>query len=166
MAPAIRRPVRRLFVRREIWSLEQANTWDPITLAYAKAIQTMQGRQFPADQTNYEYQANMHGSNTTGSRGPDGVWNMCQHQTWFFLPWHRMYILWFEHIVRDIVRAQGGPSNWALPYWNWQANRVLPPAFREQTLPASAGGGPNPLFRPARVAPVNNGTPMAPAVVN
>ena len=38
-------------------------TWDPTTLAYANAIQTMQGRNFPADQTSYDYQAAMHGSN-------------------------------------------------------------------------------------------------------
>jgi hypothetical protein len=163
---SIRKPLRKLFVRREIWALERTNTWDPITLGLAKAIQTMKGGQFPQDQTNYEYQASMHGSNTTGSRGPDGVWNMCQHQTWYFFPWHRMYILWFEHIVRDIVRSQGGPANWALPYWNWEANRVLPPAFREQNLPQSAGGGPNPLFRQDRTASINNGTPMAPTVVD
>jgi hypothetical protein len=154
-------------VRREIWSLEQSNTWDPITLAYAKAIKTMkEQRQFPADQTSYDYQAAMHGIDSTPGTGPDGVWNMCQHQSWFFLPWHRMYILWFEHIVRDIARSQGGPANWALPYWNWQANRVLPPAFREHNLPQSAGGGPNPLFRPDRFPQINAGTAMAPAVVN
>ena len=167
MATPPRRPVRRqLFVRREIWHLERRNTWDPITLAFAKAIQTMQGLHFPQDQTSYEYQARMHGANTTSSRGPDGVWNMCQHQSWFFFPWHRMYILWFEHIVRDIVRSQGGPAGWALPYWNWEANRVLPPAFREHNLPQSAGGGPNPLFRQDRTASIKNGHPMAATVVD
>jgi hypothetical protein len=168
MATAARRPRprRRLFVRREIWALERTNIWDPTTLAFAKAIQTMKQKQFPQDQTNYEYQASMHGSNTTAGRGPDGVWNMCQHQSWFFFPWHRMYILWFEHIMRDIVRSQGGPANWALPYWNWEANRVLPPAFREHNLPQSAGGGPNPLFRQDRTASIKNGNPMAATVVD
>src|SRR3954470_19180810 len=166
MAPVIRRPRKRLFVRREIWSLERKNIWDPITLAYAKAIQKMQQLNFPADQTSYRYQAFMHGTNDGPGGGPDGVWNMCQHQSWFFFPWHRMYVLWFEHIVRDIVHSQDGPANWALPYWNWQVNRALPPAFREHNLPASAGGGPNPLFRGDRVAQINAGTPMAPAVVD
>jgi tyrosinase len=77
-----------------------------------------------------------------------------------------MYILWFEHIVRDIVHSQGGPAGWALPYWNWEANRVLPPAFREHNLPQSAGGGPNPLFRQDRTAAINNGNPMAATVVD
>jgi hypothetical protein len=154
-----------LLVRREIWSLEQSNTWDPYTLAYAQAILEMQDREFPADQTSYAYQAAMHGTDATAGNGPDGVWNMCQHQSWFFLPWHRMYILWFERIVRDIVQSQAGPADWALPYWNWQSNRVLPPAFREQELPTSAGGGPNPLFIPDRVR-VNAGNPMVPAIVD
>src|SRR3954463_4721347 len=167
MSPAVRKPPRKLFVRREIWHLELTNTWDPITLAFAKAIQTLQHqRQFPQDQTSYEYQARMHGANTTSSLGPDGVWNMCQHQSWFFFPWHRMYILWFEHVVRDVVKSQGGPANWALPYWNWEAPRALPPAFREHNLPAGAGGGPNPLFRGDRFPQINAGTPMAPAVVD
>ena len=107
----------------------------------------------------------MHGTDATPGNGPDGVWNMCQHQSWFFLPWHRMYILWFERIVRDIVTAQGGPADWALPYWNWQTNRALPPAFREPNLPADAGGGLNPLFIANRVR-VNDGTPMVPAIVD
>ncbi len=154
-----------MLVRREIWHLEANGPWDPYTLAYAKAIREMQGRQFPADPTSYDYQAAMHGTDATPGNGPDGVWNMCQHQSWFFLPWHRMYILWFERIVRDIVTAQGGPADWALPYWNWQTNRALPPAFREPNLPADAGGGLNPLFIANRVR-VNDGTPMVPAIVD
>jgi hypothetical protein len=67
----------RLFVRREIWGLERTKTWDPHTLAYAKAIKEMQGRPFPADQTNYSYQAFMHGNDDDPGKGPDGVWNGC-----------------------------------------------------------------------------------------
>jgi hypothetical protein len=152
-------------IRREIWSLERTTTWDPYTLAYAQAIAEMKTRPFPANQSSYRYQAAMHGTDNDSDLGPDGVWNGCQHASWFFLPWHRMYILWFERIVRKIVLAQGGPADWALPYWNWQTNRALPPAFRQANLPASAGGGANPLFIRNRVA-VNAGTAMLPAVVN
>src|SRR3954451_5549776 len=156
---------KKLFVRREIWSLERTKTWDPITLAYAKAIQAMQQRQFPDDQTSYRYQAFMHGTNDGDGGGPDGVWNMCQHESWFFLPWHRMYILWFEEIVRSVVRSPPAPADWALPYWDWQANRSLPPAFRERDLPALAGGGENPLFRGDRLGPLNAGASLRPALV-
>jgi Common central domain of tyrosinase/Polyphenol oxidase middle domain len=160
--PVLTRP---LLVRREIWSLEQPVTWDPYTLAYAQAILEMQDRRFPEDQTSYAYQAAMHGTDLTDGQGPDGVWNMCQHQSWFFLPWHRLYIFWFEQIVRSIVAEQGGPADWALPYWDWQANRALPPAFREEILPAGAGGGRNPLFIGDRVR-VNDGSRMVPAIVD
>jgi hypothetical protein len=169
--PIIRPPFRLLRTRREIWGLERTNTWDPITLAYAKAIQELQGR--PAtNRTNYQYQTNIHGTSSGSGTGPDGIWNACQHGTWFFFPWHRMYILQFELIVKKVVTAQGGPANWALPYWDWQCNRALPPAFREPNLPASAGGGPNPLFIANRQSSddpnfsVNSGLPMARAVVD
>ena len=44
---------------------------------------------------------------------------MCQHQGWFFLPWHRMYLYFFERIVRAAVVEAGGPADFALPYWNY-----------------------------------------------
>src|SRR6185295_9901179 len=46
-------------------------------------------------------------------------WNQCQHGSWFFLPWHRMYLSCFERIVRKTVIELGGPDDWTLPYWNY-----------------------------------------------
>src|SRR5262245_48667688 len=37
-------PVSTLFVRRDIWTLQAAAPWDPITEAYARAVRTMQAR--------------------------------------------------------------------------------------------------------------------------
>jgi tyrosinase len=75
-------------------------------------------------------------------------WNQCQHNSWFFLPWHRMYLGYFEQIVESIIKSMpGGPSTWSLPYWNYSdstnasAGR-LPLAF---TLPKMKDGKPNPL---------------------
>lgn len=140
-------------LRRSIWGLESLGPWDPYSLAYAKAVDEMQ--QLPSsDKTSWESQAGIHGSS-------------CQHQTWFFLPWHRMYILWFERIVQaQVAKQEDAPDDWALPYWDWQANRVLPPAFRERDLPDSAGGGPNPLFVERRDPEINTGAAMRPAVVD
>jgi hypothetical protein len=138
--------------RRSIWNLERTNPWDPYSLAYARAVDEMRER--PAsDPTSWEFQAGIHGTS-------------CQHQTWFFLPWHRLYILWFERIVQALVAKQpGAPDDWALPYWDWQADRALPPAFREPELPASAGGGPNPLHHERRDRNINRGRAFKPAVV-
>jgi tyrosinase len=64
-------------------------------------------------------------------------WNQCQHQTWFFLPWHRGYLAAFEATVRDAIVKLGGPADWALPYWNYSRDTQsleLPPAFAEATL--------------------------------
>jgi tyrosinase len=42
-------------------------------------------------------------------------WDQCQHQTWFFAPWHRGYLLALEAQIRADVIKLGGPSTWALP---------------------------------------------------
>lgn len=134
------------FVRREAWALQSTNTFDAITLAFAKAIQVMQAR--PAsDPTSWTYQAAIHATFATPPVGAN--WNDCQHQSWFFLPWHRMYLYFFERIVRKAVTDAGGPADFALPYWNYDTpfpGNTLPPAFRESTLP---DGTANPLFVPS-----------------
>lgn len=89
-------------------------------------------------------------------------WDQCQHQTWFFAPWHRGYLLALEAQIRADVTRLGGPSTWALPYWDYFGDGEqynIPPAFTQQTLP---GGGPNPvpnpLFVTARYGPDSTGT--------
>ena len=120
------------YVRRDIWSLAPD---DPIVTAYADAVATMQQRD-PSDPTSWAYQAAMHGSYSTP---PLNLWNTCEHGTWFFVGWHRMYVLYFESIVRDTVIANGGPADWALPYWNYTpsdgGNPSLPLAFRQPGSP-------------------------------
>ncbi|HEY5857000.1 MAG TPA: tyrosinase family protein, partial [Aldersonia sp.] len=131
-----------VFVRREAWSLQSGTTFDPITLAYAKAVQVMQARP-AADPTSWAYQAGIHASFTAPP--PGAPFNSCQHQGWFFLSWHRMYLYFFERIVRKAVIDAGGPADFALPYWNYDRAfpfNTLPPAFRMSTLP---DGTANPL---------------------
>ena len=96
-----------------------------------------------ADPRSWSYQAAIHGSMMMGM--PD--WNTCQHGNNFFWSWHRMYLYWFERIVR----SQAGDPTWALPYWNWQAHPKLPSMFQNP-----------PIGSPALVSPrnanINNGT--------
>lgn len=68
-----------------------------------------------------------------------GFWNQCQHATWYFLPWHRGYLLGIETILRQHIIKLGGPDDWALPYWdyndekNWEGKAVkIPPAFYKE----------------------------------
>src|SRR5436190_580654 len=51
--------------------------------------------------------------------------NFCPHGNWYFLPWHRAYILSFERICRQL----SGKRDFALPYWDWTADRRFPAAF-------------------------------------
>ena len=117
------------FVRVDVWTLTAD---DPIITAYAAAVTAMQQKP-QSDPTSWMYQANIHGllAQTTIAQ-----WDQCRHGSWYFLPWHRMYVYYFEQIVRAYVIANGGPATWALPYWNYDRGgdtNFLPPAFRDAT---------------------------------
>lgn len=141
------------YVRRDIWTLQ---TDDPIVTWYGHAVREMRER--PADNvTSWEYQAAIHGTHAQLNQ-PE--WNECQHGSWFFFPWHRMYLYFFELIAREAIVGAGGPANWALPYWNYGLggrNAKLPLAFREPTLP---DGSENPLYVAERGPGVNTGASM------
>ena len=121
-----------LYVRADAWDLAPN---DPVITAYAGAVAAMRQKN-PSDPTSWAYQAAMHGLQNGSLAIPPA--NQCQHASWYFLPWHRMYLYYFEQIVRAQVIANGGPATWALPYWNYDAGgdaNKLPAAFRD---PASA----------------------------
>ena len=91
-------------------------------------------------------------------------WNQCQHGTWYFLPWHRGYLLALEAQLRADIIAQGGPKTWALPYWDYfggaqGAEAAIPPAFTAHTLP---DGSPNALFVTMRYGPNGGGNIYVP----
>ncbi len=155
-------------IRQDVWKLPK---WDPILVWYARAVGVMQQR-LATDPASWRFQAAIHGydSGLTPGGPPfpsnaiqDRFWNQCQHGSWFFLPWHRMYLFYFERMIADAVESIGGPSGWALPYWNYSdpgnpdAMR-LPGAFRERRL---EDGSLNPLFVEDRDRG-NNGAIVAP----
>jgi tyrosinase len=146
-------------VRRDVRGLGAG--WNDTLLWYARAVSTLQSRPL-TDSTSWRFLAAIHGMHPTVWRQfgviqantpapPAAVqrrfWNQCQHQSWYFLPWHRGYLAAFEEIVRAAIVAAGGPDDWALPYWNYsdstQPNaRTMPDAFDLATLP---DGSDNPL---------------------
>jgi tyrosinase len=117
----------------------------------------MQGRK-ESDPTSWKFQAAIHGTPVTPP--PPGQ-AQCQHATWYFVAWHRMYVYYFERIVRAAVVENGGREDWALPYWNYELlgheNAKLPVRFRQPT----AG---NPLYVPDRDPAINAGAPLPPQV--
>jgi tyrosinase len=104
----------------------------------------------PNDPHGWTYQANIHGVSPSTNTGPDGVWNQCQHGNWWFFPWHRMYLYYFERIIRKY----SGSTTFALPYWNWDdpsgSQLVLNSIFL-------TGG---PLFITQRSDAANGGQPI------
>lgn len=142
------------YQRRDIYALAPD---DPIVIAYGDAVAAMRDRP-DDDPGSWTYQAAIHGS---GAFPAPALANECRHQSWWFLPWHRMYLYYFERIVRAEVMAQGGPADWALPYWDYDRDgtRTLPEAFRN---PTRADGSDNPLFTPSRRPGINAATVALP----
>jgi tyrosinase len=137
-----------MFERRDIWELSDEDPWHPVIEWYARGIAVLKRRE-SSDPSSWRYLAAIHGTDISRFRWPRGAtWNECQHSSWFFLPWHRIYLHYFERVVRQAVVSLRGPDDWALPYWDYSDPerpdvRRLPPAFRQQRMPS---GDPNPLF--------------------
>lgn len=115
-------------------------------------IQVMMSRPI-TDPTSFRFQANIHGTTDAPATPVETAsWNQCEHGSFYFLSWHRMFLYFFDRILR----AAAGDPNLVLPYWNWTdaAQRTLPVAFRQ---PADAS---NPLFiaSPGRPATLDAGT--------
>ncbi len=157
-----------LRTRKNVWKLPEG---DQTLIWYAKGVKAMQSRPF-SDPTSWRYQAAVHGYDENDDpfaqptdRPPNKVeqdtyWQRCQHATWFFLPWHRMYLHYFEQILLDIITGLGGPDDWALPYWNYSDRsnpnyQTLPLAFRSEQLDGIEGT--NPLYVRQRRPGFNDG---------
>ena len=101
---------------------------DPMLESYRAAIREMQA--LPAsDLRNWTKQAQVH-------------FDWCPHGNWYFLPWHRAYLVAFERICRRLSKN----PRFALPYWDWTTTRQLPAAF---TAPTHLGQ-PNALYNATR----------------
>lgn len=62
----------------------------------------------------------------------------CSHANWWFLPWHRAYLFYFEQVLRAAVND---PSL-TLPYWDWSdpETRTVPAVFWSKYLYRVARG--------------------------
>jgi hypothetical protein len=70
------------------------------------------------DPLNYHNQAQVH---------PDS----CPHGNWYWLPWHRVYILYFEQACRRIL----DDARFTIPYWDWAHDNSIPAAFWDRSSP-------------------------------
>ena len=84
---------------------------DPVIQAFKDGVQAMKNLPV-SDRRSWAAQAQIH-------------FDHCPHRNWWFLPWHRGYLLYFEAIVRKL----SGYNEFALPYWNWTTNPSVPSHF-------------------------------------
>ena len=164
-ASAISSGVSNMLTRKNVWELG-GNWADPI-LWYARAVAKLRTQPI-ANRTSWRFWAGMHGYNKSlwefyhykaanealpAQADLDKFWLQCQHGSWYFLPWHRGYLIGFEKLIRSTIDGLGGPPNWTLPYWNYfkTGQNGLPPAFAKPDWPD--GKGDNPLFIEQRWGP-------------
>ena len=102
----------------------QGLAWnDPIVATYRDAVGIM--KQTPASKMfSWIAMAKIHGTD------PD-TYHFCPHGDWYFLPWHRAYVVMYEQVVRKLTNNPG----FAMPYWDWTANPKMPDVFLDPKTP-------------------------------
>jgi tyrosinase len=94
---------------------------------YKQAVTLMTG--LPAsDPRSWAAQAGIHGT-------VSGGFNFCQHGTDHFFSWHRAYLFYFERICQKLT----GQPKFGLPYWNWNQDPAMHPAFTAAGSPLLHG---------------------------
>jgi len=87
---------------------------------YRQAVQAM--KNLPGgNPRSWLAQATIHGNTTS--------FLQCEHGTNHFFDWHRAYLRFFETICQNL----SGNSQFALPYWNWNQDPAIHPAFLDST---------------------------------
>jgi tyrosinase len=100
-------------VRRSITAADFA----PATLeSFKRAIRAMLALP-PSDPRNWYRQAMIHLLD-------------CPHANWWFLPWHRGYLLHFEETCRQL----SGDAEFALPFWDWTSTPRVPDVLFDDVL--------------------------------
>ena len=145
------------YVRADVGGLSAT---DPILTSYATAITAMQKLDTtdPTNPLGWQYQAAIHGTMSPSTTpGEVATWNTCEHGTQYFLSWHRMYLYYFERIIRKM----SANASWALPYWNYESSSesFLPAPF---WTPAASS---NPLYTANRGPGWDNGKASLPTSV-
>jgi tyrosinase len=140
---------------------------------YAQAVNKMQTATAEGDPRSWVFQWYTHAVKSSTSKTAEiariyptaspqrslalETWNTCQphggQDSNYFLPWHRMFVYFFENIIRGV----SGNATFTLPYWNYSTpdatiHGVMPTQFR---LPTDVTF--KPLFVSKRNSGVNSG---------
>jgi tyrosinase len=98
------------------WNISDPNCPPRVLDSYKKAIRAMLALP-PTDPRNWYRYTLIHTLD-------------CPHGNWWFLPWHRGYVGWFERICREL----SGDPDFALPYWDWTKEPRVPKAMFDDVL--------------------------------
>src|SRR5690348_5861712 len=103
------------YLRKNVWKLGAA--WAPELLWYARAVKAMKALPLN-NRLSWSFYGAIHGFDPTAwsevghpaptaKRPPKAdqnkFWKQCQHGSWYFLPWHRGYLMAFEKVVRSVI---------------------------------------------------------------
>ncbi len=114
-----------------------------------------------SDRTKEQALTEVFGAGASPARAlADRMWNTCRaHGNFaatdelFFLPWHRMYLYYFERICRRVL----ADDTFTLPYWNYTSGSTALPALlrnpRSPLFSAERNPGPN------QGRPIDQGSP-------
>jgi len=126
------------------------NSFTPAQITALKTGITAMKALPSTNKTSWQYQAAIHGTLLAGTQPS---WNSCEHGTQFFLSWHRMYLYFFERILR----SKSGDPTLTLPYWDYQTDPSLNSAYRNSSAT-------NPLYDGTRAASINAGGTLPAAI--
>jgi len=132
-------------IRRSLFTLPEG---DPVITAYRAAVAAMKA--LPAsDPRSWAKQAQIH-------------YDFCAHGNWFFLPWHRAYLTYFEQICRKLL----GQADFALPYWDWTADAHIHPAFWSDPATNALFHSPRGFTAASTVTPEAVGRPVIDSILD
>ena len=161
-------PVR---VRKDVYKLAAG---DKTLEWYGKAIAEMKKRPIK-DPTSWRYQGAIHGYSRSedpfakasdvlpSSADRTKFWNVCQHGSWYFLSWHRGYLIYFERICLKAIIAPGRPVGLGAALLELQRHheperQADPAAFR----PSTVGGQRRPPVRAGHNGGASGNPPIDP----
>lgn len=107
-------------VRRTLQGL----AWnDPIVETYRDGVGIMKNMA-ASEKFSWLGMSKIHGDLQNGYR-------FCPHGDWYFLPWHRAFVVMYERVIRDLTKS----DDFAMPFWDWTANPHMPEVFLSKTTP-------------------------------
>ena len=120
-------------IRKSVYALPQGDT----TISwYRKAVDVLLKKPV-TDPASWRYLAAVHAVQegmSTPSAAED-FWDQCQHQSWFFLSWHRGYVAAFEAVIANTIVSTVNSSGCGTPVRTYATPITAPFTIAAATVP-------------------------------